>query len=202
MVQVQGQIIPALQELRALLREHTALAADLRDPSKPLQQSIANLNQITGAIQKGDGLVGRLLSDAKMAEQISVLLPKLNAAFDEMAGVLGNLGQTSKNLADVTTSAKDDMKRVPALLDTTRDSLTELQTTLRNIRKTTAKLPEIVEGASLTVTTLPGVVLQLQETLRQVQILVEGIQKSWLVRSYIDKSGDSSGRIRAEEIGK
>ena len=118
----------------------------------------------------------------------------------EMAVVLKNLGSTANNLTDLTGSAREDMKKLPVLLDTTKDALTELQLTLKDIRKTTEKLPSIVEGASQTVQTLPGVVLQLQETLRQVQILVEGVQKSWLVRSYIDKS-EPTGRIRADEIG-
>jgi len=198
--QIEEQAVPAMQEARAAIREYTALAADLRNPKMPLQQTIGHLGQITGSIEKGEGLVGRLLNDPKMAEQISVLLPKLNAAFDELAVVLKNLGSTANNLTDLTGSAREDMKKLPVLLDTTRDALTELQLTLKDVRKTTEKLPSIVEGASQTVQTLPGVVLQLQETLRQVQILVEGVQKSWLVRSYIDKS-EPTGRIRADEIG-
>jgi ABC-type transporter Mla subunit MlaD len=198
--ELQKQAIPAVQEARAAIREYTQLAADLRDPKKPLQQTIAHLGAITGSIEKGEGLVGRLLSDPKMAEQISAMLPKLNNSLDQMADVLKGLGKTSGNLADITATAKEDLKRLPALLDTTQESLTELTGTMKDIRKTTANLPAIVEGAGQTVAALPGVVLQLQETLRQMQILVEGVQKSWLVRSYIDK-GEPNGRIRADEIG-
>ena len=201
LTQVQEQAVPAIQEARAAIREYTALAADLRNPKMPLQLTIAHLSEITGSIEKGEGLVGRLLSDPKMANEISVLLPKLNAAFDEMQGVLKNLGKTSGNLSDLTESAREDMKKLPALLDTTRDTIGELQVTLKDIRKTTAKLPEMVEGATTTINALPGVVLQMQETLRQVQILVEGAQKSWLFRSNIDKT-EPIGRIRADEIGK
>jgi hypothetical protein len=87
------------------------------------------------------------------------------------------------------------------MIDSTKATLDEVQGALKDIRKTTAQLPQIVEGASQMVQALPGLVLQMQETLRQVQILVEGVQKSWLVRSYIDK-GDTTGRIRADEIGR
>jgi phospholipid/cholesterol/gamma-HCH transport system substrate-binding protein len=199
--QVQAQAVPALEEARAAIREYTALAADLRNPKKPLQMTISHLEQITGSIEKGEGLVGKLMSDPKMAEQVNALLPKFNAAFDELQGVLQNLGKTAGNLSGLTASAQEDMKKLPALLDTTKDALTELQITLKDVRKTTAKLPELMEGATTTINTLPGVVLQMQETLRQVQILVEGAQKSWLFRSHIDQS-EPIGRIRSDEIGK
>src|SRR4051812_44145568 len=107
--EVQREAIPAIQEVRAAIREYTMLAADLRDPQKPLQttlvelkQSLADVKQITGAINKGEGFVGRILKDPKLAEQISSLMPKLNTSLDELQGILKTLGKTSDNLSQIS----------------------------------------------------------------------------------------------------
>jgi hypothetical protein len=47
---------------------------------------------------------------------------------------------------------------------------------------------------------MPGLVVQMQETMRQVQRLVEGLQRSFLVRGAIAPD-DTGARIRPESIG-
>jgi hypothetical protein len=46
-------------------------------------------------------------------------------------------------------------------------------------------------------------VLQMQETLRQIQRLVEGAQRSWLLRGTIEREGGGGNgvRIRPEDVG-
>lgn len=201
LAQVQDQAVPAMEEARAAIREYTQLAADLRNPDRPLQQTIRHLAAITDSVEKGNGLVGRLLNDPKYADQVYAMLPKVNAALDETQGILKDAHKTSANLATISTDAQTTTKKLPELLDATKSTLADVQAVMQDVRKTTAKLPEVVEGANTTVQSLPGLVLQMQETMRQTQILIEGFQKSWLVRSYIDKTGEPTGRIRPDEIG-
>ena len=186
LTQVQQQAVPAIGEAREAIRQYTALAA--------------SLTRTTTALEKGDSLVGRLLTDKKFADQIDAMLPKVNASLDEMQTLLKDLRKTSGNLADLTGSAKEDMKKLPELLDSMRATMDEMQAVMKDVRKSTARLPDVVDGANQTVQSLPGLVVQMQETMRQTQILIEGFQKSWLVRGNIDKS-EPTGRIRPEEIG-
>jgi hypothetical protein len=48
---------------------------------------------------------------------------------------------------------------------------------------------------------MPAMVLQMQETLRQIQRLVEGAQRSWLLRGTIEREGGGGVRIRPEDVG-
>jgi phospholipid/cholesterol/gamma-HCH transport system substrate-binding protein len=193
LTQMQSEVIPLLKQTRALI-------TDLRDPDRPLQQSIVHLNTIIASVEKGEGLIGKLVSDPKLAEQINAMLPKINASLDETQGLIQDLHKTSGHLAEITADVQTNMKKLPDMLDSTKGTLDEVQATLKDVRKSTVKLPEVMDGLAQTVQALPGTVIQMQETLRQVQILVEGIQKSWLFRSNIDK-GEGTGRIRPEDIG-
>jgi phospholipid/cholesterol/gamma-HCH transport system substrate-binding protein len=212
---VQDEVVPLLQQARGLITdlrdankpfqqgiiEYTKLAADLRDPKQPLQQNIARLNEILSSVSKGESLVGKLLSDPKMGEQVSAMLPKINASLDETQAILKDLRKTSGTLNDLTASAQKSLDRLPEILDLLKTRMVEVQATLVDIRKVTGKMPEIMDGVNQTVQALPGTVVQMQETLRQVQILVEAAQQSWLFRSHVEKSSDTGGRIKLEEIG-
>ena len=184
--QIRDEVVPGIKEARAGVKEFTALAAELRRPESNLQQSFARLNRIFGDVEKGEGLAGKVLSDPQMAAEVQKTMTGLNASLAEAQAVLQDLRKTTNTVAGQS-----------------QQSLEQFQAILQDIQKTTAALPQTVKSINQTTEAMPAMVLQMQETLRQIQRLVEGAQRSWLLRGTIEREGGSGGgvRIRPEDIG-
>jgi phospholipid/cholesterol/gamma-HCH transport system substrate-binding protein len=191
--QIRKTAIPTIEEFRRL-------AADLRDPEGNVQQAISHVRNIAGAVDRREGLVGRVISDPEMARQFEQTIPKLTGALDQVHAILTDTRKTTSQLPDLAASAHEQIKRLPALMEQTQAILGELQVMLKDVQKTTSGLPQVVAGAVKTLDSLPGLVLQTQETIRQMERLIEGFQRHWLVRSYIEQE-DPNRRIAPETVG-
>ena len=183
--QVRDELVPGIQEARRGVQEFTALAEELRRPESNLQQSFARLNRIFADVEKGEGLAGKVLSDPEMAAEVQKTMSGLNASLGEAQGVLQDMRKTTNTVAGQS-----------------QQSLEQFQAILKDIQRTTAALPQTVKSINQTTDALPAMVLQMQETLRQIQRLVEGAQRSWLLRGTVERDATGGGvRIRPEDVG-
>ena len=155
--QFRETTLPAIESLKKTVDEYGSLAADLRNPEGPLLKMLANIEQITAGLEKGEGTAGQLLRDPAVAKEIEQILAKVNQTLDEVKVIAADL------------------------------------------QKTTAKLPPMAETVGGEVKDLPGLVLQTQETIREAERLIEGIQKTWILRSKISQP-PSSTIIPASEV--
>ena len=183
-VQIRDEVVPGIQEARRGIAEFTALAAEFRRPESNFQQSFARLNRIFGDVEKGQGLAGKVLSDPQMAEEVQKVMTGLNASLSEAQAVLQDLRKTTHMVAGQS-----------------QQSLEQFQAILQDIQKTTAALPQTVKSINQTTEAMPAMVRQMQETLRQIHRLVEGAQRSWLLRGTIEREGAGGVRIRPEDVG-
>ncbi|HKW31300.1 MAG TPA: MlaD family protein, partial [Verrucomicrobiae bacterium] len=90
-------------------------------------------------------------------------------------GTVGNL------LTDPATA--DELK---ALLVKANHSVDELQVTLNNLQQASTNLPAISDVVGKEAKDLPGLVMQTQVSMREVERLVEAMQKTWLLRKYVN----------------
>lgn len=183
-VQIRDELLPGIQEARRGIQEFTALAAELRRPEGNLQDAFARLNRIFTDVEKGEGLAGKVLSDPEMAAEVQKTMKGLNASLAEAQVVLQDLRKTTNTVAGQS-----------------QQSLEQFQAILQDIQKTTAALPQTVKSINQTTDAMPAMVIQMQETLRQIQRLVEGAQRSWLLRGTIEREGTGGVRIRPEDVG-
>lgn len=184
-VQIRDEVVPGIQEARRGVQEYTALAAELRRPDSNLQQAFASLNRIFADVEKGEGLAGKVLSDPEMAAEVQKTMAGLNASLAEAHVVLQDLRKTTNTVAGQS-----------------QQSLEQFQAILQDIQRTTAAMPQTVKSINQTTEAMPAMVLQMQETLRQIQRLVEGAQRSWLLRGTIEREGTGGVRIRPEDVGR
>ena len=102
-----------------------------------------------------------------------------NIASDVQAGK-GTVGEL---LTDPATA--DELK---TLLVKANHSLDELQVTLNNLQQASTNLPEISDAIGKEAKDLPGLVLQTQVSMREIERLVEAMQRTWLLRKYVNKT--------------
>ena len=96
--------------------------------------------------------------------------------------------------------------RDPALSRELREMIPEIHESISRLRQimdtaaaAVAKLPPLVETVSGELQDGAGMVLQTKQTLRETQNLIEGLQKHWLIRSYMEPRQESS-RIPAAAV--
>ena len=143
------------------------------------------LNQIQ------DSTVPAINSIRKAVEEYTALAADMRDPKGPLFMLLSNLEKITAGLEKGEGSA-GQILRDPGLANQLNDilkqvdeSLAKVQTVLDDVKKTSAQLPAMAEKVGGEVDDMPGLVLQTQETMREAERLIDGIQKSWIVRGYI-----------------
>ncbi len=109
-------------------------------------------------------------------------LDQLVGRMDSMtADVQAGKGTVGKLLTDPATA--DELK---TLLVKANHSVDELQVTLNNLQQASTNLPAISDAVGKEAKDLPGLVMQTQTSMREVERLVEAMQRTWLLRKYVN----------------
>ena len=98
-----------------------------------------------------------------------------------VAGVQAGKGTVGNWLTDPATA--DELK---TLLVKANQSVDQLQVTLDNLQQASTNLPAISDVVGKEAKDLPGLVMQTQVSMREVERLVEAMQKTWLLRKYVN----------------
>ena len=169
--QFRSAVFPVLEKLSVGLDTWTTLGEKLSAGADAWTRLGTNLGE---SGQHLDQLVGRL-------DRI-------------IAGVEQGKGTAGKLLTDPAIA--DDLKTI---LDKGNVSMDQLQTILQDVKAAGTNLSAVSEALATEAKDLPGLVLQTQQTLYELERLIEGIQRHWLIRKYIEQR-QSSTRIPPTEV--
>jgi phospholipid/cholesterol/gamma-HCH transport system substrate-binding protein len=127
---------------------------------------------------------------------------------DELTGRLGNItagveqgkGTVGELLTD--TGLADEAQKLLVRANQTMSELqvvaTNLNAAVRNVQTGTERLPEITSAVADEARDLPGLVQQTQISMRELERLIEGMQRHWLLRKYMNKTNPASARTLPE----
>jgi phospholipid/cholesterol/gamma-HCH transport system substrate-binding protein len=122
-------------------------------------------------------------------------LDQLIARLDGIvAGVEQGKGTAGKLLTDPALA--DDLKTI---LDKGNVSMDQLQAILEDVHLAGTHLSAVSEALAAEAEDLPGLVLQTQQTLHELERLIEGVQKHWLIRKYVEQPQPNT-RIPPSEV--
>ena len=111
-----------------------------------------------------------------------------------VAGVEQGKGTAGKLLTDPAVA--DELK---TLLDKGNVSMDQLQAILKDVQTAGTHLSAVSEALAVEAEDLPGLVLQTQQTLYELERLIEGIERHWLIRKYIEPPQPNT-RIPPSEV--
>ena len=80
------------------------------------------------------------------------------------------------------------------------DAMAEVRRILADVRQTTVQLPAMARTAGGEVQDASGLVLQTQSAIREAEKLIEGIQRHWLLRKYMEPVSAPSVRIPPQAV--
>lgn len=138
-------------------------------------QAVAVLKKTGTGLDTWTTLGTNLMATQKRLDQLVGRVD--NIAADVQAGN----GTVGKWLTDPATA--DELK---TLLVKANHSVDELQVTLNNLQQASTNLPAISDTVGKEAKALPGLVLQTQVSMREIERLVEAMQRTWLLRKYVN----------------
>ena len=140
------------------------------------------------------------INDTEMLKQIQNSLDKLQATVDEyrhlaadlrstngpLMQFIGHLNQIAAGLEQGEGSA-GKLLRDPAIAQQLAALLAQVQKILADVKQSTAQLPGMTKTIGGEVQDASGLVLQTQSAIRETEKLIEGLQRHWFLRKYVDQ---------------
>lgn len=139
------------------------------------EQTVPLLDRINALLAEYRGLAADLRDPAQPMQKMLASLEGITASLNQGQGPAGALLK-DEQLAD----------QIRAMMSKLEQTLLELDAILKDVRETTSTLPSMARSVEGEVQQLPGTVLQAQESLREAERLIEGLQKHWLIRKYME----------------
>jgi phospholipid/cholesterol/gamma-HCH transport system substrate-binding protein len=198
--ELRSKVVPLLDEAQVAIQTLTALAVGLQDPHGGLQRLLADLHAITGKLERGEGTVGRLLSDETLARNLTTFLEQTNAAIPQLGPALSSVEGAARNAAALTAALNKSSAGLPQLIQHLQTTLTSLQGVLTDLRRTTPELPRLTKSLANTTESLPLLMVQTEQTLDNLDKLLRQLRAHWLLGGRQSDGQESPRRLPALEI--
>src|SRR5215469_5169718 len=146
-----------------------------------LGRSVKTLANVIERLQKGEGDVGRLLTDDTMVRNIEGVVAKADAVVSDLAQLASELQVAGRNVETLSQSINASDSGVPRLLKRTDAMLATLQQSLRDLALATQRAPQIVHNIELGSQDLPSLLTQTQQTAHELEQLAIQLRGLWLL---------------------
>jgi phospholipid/cholesterol/gamma-HCH transport system substrate-binding protein len=146
------------------------------------------ITKLSAGLDTWAALGTNLITTQDRLEQLIDRLNNIVAGVEQGKGTAGKL-ITDPAFADQT---QDLLARANNVMSELQDTATNLSAAVNNIQNGTARLPEITGTVADEAKDLPGLVRQTQISMREIERLVEAMQKTWLVRKYVNQTNPPS----------
>jgi phospholipid/cholesterol/gamma-HCH transport system substrate-binding protein len=176
--EVQAKIGPIFQDMQNLIASANAVI----EKSGPLQQALQSTATMTQRIERGEGAIGRLLADDKLATDLQATLAAAQSTVTHANGLMAELERTTKDA------------RLPGLVQRTDAILASLQTLSRNLAASSPRIDKITQSVSSTADSMPALLLQTETTARELELLLGQLRRHWLLGSSSAPPPASGGR--------
>jgi len=179
--ELRTQIQPVLRDVGEGIKAWKRLADSLNEPEGDLAKLVANLSSVTGKLDKGEGSVGRLITDDTLLNELEGLVGNLRASLGRMSPVFEDMQKISINIKQMTAGLSLESKTLPDLTRQITDTLGNLSSILGDLNKTTKDLPRITKNIGEATQGIPSLVLQSHNTLLELEKLIKQLQSHWLI---------------------
>lgn len=200
LAEVRDRAMPVIDDAASTIRSLAALTEGLGDPDGNLQQTLANLNAVSGRLARGEGAVGRLLVEDALIRELETLVAGLNHTLGGMGPVLDELQVTVRNIAVMSEAISAQSQAIPEVSKRMGSVLDSVDAIMADLRRTTPQLPRITRNMADTTENLPMLLLQTQQTVSELELLIRQLRASWIVGGGTGEPPRPAGRISPLEV--
>ena len=155
LAEIRDKALPVIDDAASTINSLAALTDGLQDPQGDLQQTLANLNAVTGRLARGEGAVGRLLVEDALIRELETLVAGLNHTLGGMGPVLDELQVTVRNIAVMSEAISAQSQAIPEVSSAWARCSIRWTTILKDLKRTTPELPRITRSMADTTENLP-----------------------------------------------
>lgn len=196
---LRTEVLPMVKDARRAAGHLASIAEEFDNDEGELQRLLANIEAIVGNIAEGEGVIGQLVTNPELVDQIKQSISQMRASSERLKPIVANIENITGNTEQITEKLAERSDEVPEILTNLRESLENIKVILEDAQKSTPRLNKIAENVEQTTEDLPGLVLQSQVTLTEVEKLIKQLQQSWLLGGSGAATQESS-RIPASEV--
>ena len=147
-------------------------------------QTLAVLKKTSAGLDTWTALGTNLITTQERLDQLVGRLDNIAAGVEPGKGTAGKL-ITDPALAD---EAQKLLARANEAMGELQGMTTNLNVAVKNVQNGTTRLPEITDAVADEAKDLPGLVRQTQASMRELERLVEAMQRTWLLRKYVNQT--------------
>jgi phospholipid/cholesterol/gamma-HCH transport system substrate-binding protein len=172
-----GDYIKCEQDVE-LIEAAKKMVDDFRQAAVPMLDEfsmiLSNVSSVTRQVEQREGMVGKLIGDPEWSKQVAGILHDMRLTAAQLPVMAAKLDSAMTNVQDMVLSLKQAAGEFPAMAGTAAGVVQDVH--------------GVSGGLTGQVANIQAVLLQAESMLRETQVLVEGVQKHWLVRSYIKEN--------------
>ena len=198
--EIRAKVFPVIDAAQKAIQAFANVAEELQDPDKGMQQLLANMNSIADRIDRGEGTIGRLLTEDKLVRDMESLIAQLDTETRRMGPILDDFKATMQNVAEFSTQVNAQSGDIPEITRSLKEALASVKMVMNDLSQTAPQLPRIVKNVGDTTDTLPVLVLQVQQVLVELERLIKQLQTSWLLGGTSRKDSQTAGRLSPLEV--
>ena len=199
--EMRNKIFPVIADTQQAIRLFLAVVEDLQDPEGDMQQLLANLNAISGKITRGEGVIGRLLSEEDdLVDEMQQLATQLNTSMKRLDPLFNEFEAITKNVAGISGKLNEQSQELPEITQKIKDVLASVQAVMNDLKQTTPQLPKITENVSAATDSVPVLMLQTQQVMAELEQLLKQLQSHWLLGGKAGRNPPSTTRISPLEV--
>ena len=191
--ELRAKILPVVDDAHKAILLLMAVAKDLQDEDKGVQQLLTNLNSIADKIDSGEGALGRLLAEDKLIRDLESMVARLGPLFDDLEEMVDNVSEYSAEFDNETGD-------IPKITRSLKKTMASLEIVMKDLSAATPRLPKIVENVGDTADTVPVLVLQLQQVMVELERLIQQLQSHWLLGGGSRQPSPTDSRISPLEV--
>lgn len=191
--ELRAKILPVIDDAHQAILMLTAVAKDLQDPDKGVQQLLANLNSITNRIDRAEGTIGRILTDDSLIRSLEALIARMGTLFDDFE-------KTIQNVSEFSTEFDIETGDIPKITRSLKKTMASMEMVMKDLSLSTPRLPKIAENVGDTADTVPILVLQVQQVMVELERLIQQLQSHWLLGGGSGQPSQTATRISPLEV--
>jgi phospholipid/cholesterol/gamma-HCH transport system substrate-binding protein len=198
--ELRAKIFPVIDETQVAIHNFSEVAKKMRASGDEVGQLITNLSAISGKLNRGEGTIGRFLTEDQLARDLENIFTQLNQDLEQVDPILSDLKTTTRNVSEFSVVINEQSRRLPELIQSLKTTLASVEAVMIDLKRTTPQLPNIAGNVGDASDSLPVLVLQIQQVMVDLELLVKQLQSHWLFGGNRPEAAGQSSRITPLEV--